>query len=369
MTIQKRYKHPQPTYRITLAGRDLTPHLSPFLQSLTLSEARSDEADQLDLVFNDEAGKLELPKKGVTLTLALGFKGEALVDKGTFIVDEVNWSGPPDIMTVRARSAELTSDLRRRRSHSWHDKSLGDIVRSIASRNGLTPRIDSELSAIKMGHLDQSGESDIAFVSRLARHFDAVATVKNGALLFLKINNTRTAGGEELPTITLHRNETQSYNYVTADRDSYTGVKAYYDDVKAAARDSVMVGSAGNLKELPDMYASKDDAEKSAKSEWQRIERSINQLSVVLATGKPDLMPQTNIQALGFKSDINAITWLAVKVKHDLTNGAGLITSVDMEMNSQKTDLGENKRSHGSGNSSGGFWGNSQEQEEEPEQE
>lgn len=342
-----------------MEGRDLTPHLNPYLQSLTLSEARSDEADQLDLVFNYEAGKLDIPKKGVTLTLALGFIGEALVDKGTFIVDEVNWSGPPDIMTIRARSAELTSDLRRRRSHSCHDKSLGDIVQSIASRNGLTPRIDSELSTIKMGHLDQSGESDIAFVTRLARHFDAVATVKNGALLFLKINNTTTASGEELPNITLHRNETQSYNYVTADRDSYTGVRAYYDDVKAAVHDSVTVGDEGNLKELPDMYANKDEAEKAAKSEWQRIERSTNQFTVELTTGKPDLMPQTNITARGFKSDIDAITWLAVKVKHDLANGAGLITSVDMEMNSQKTDLGENKRSRGNGgNSSGGFWGN-----------
>lgn len=279
------------------------------------------------------------------------------MDKGTFIVDEVNWSGPPDIMTIRARSAELTNDLRRRRSHSWHNNTLGDIVQSIASRNSPTPKIDSELAQIKMGHIDQSSESDIAFVTRLARNFDAVATVKNGALLFLNINNTTTASGEELPTVTLHRNETQSYNYITADRDSYTGVKAYYDDVKAAQRDSVTVGSSGNLKELPDMHANKDEAQKAAKSEWQRIERSTDQLSAVLSTGKPDLMPQTNIRAQGFKSDINAITWLAIRVKHDLVNGSGLITSVDMEMNSQKTDLGEDKRS-GSGNSSGGFWGN-----------
>ena len=96
-----------PTYQITLDGQDITPHFNPKLIRLTLSENRSDEADQLDLVLDDTPGDLAIPSKGVMLTLALGFKGEALIDKGDFIVDEVAHDGPPDKLTIRARSAEL----------------------------------------------------------------------------------------------------------------------------------------------------------------------------------------------------------------------------------------------------------------------
>lgn len=350
------YKHPAPTYQLTLDGKDITPSINPMLEQLTLSEARSGEADQLDITLVDD-GKLEIPRKGITLKLALGYKGEPLIDKGSFIVDEVSHSGPPDKLVIRARSAELTHDLRRRRSESWHNKSLGDIVKTIAGRNSLTPRLDAELASISMGHIDQSSESDIAFVTRLARHFDAVATVKNSALIFLKINGSKTSAGEELPTLTLDRRDTQSHDYASADRDSYTGVRASFNDVKVATRGNVMAGADGNVKELPDIYAKKDEAEKAAKAEWQRIERGSASLKLSLAVGKIELMPQSMVRVTGFKDQINATTWLAVRVAHSLTKGSGLITNVELEVCSQKTDIGEDKKRSGSGSSnSGGFW-------------
>lgn len=281
-------KHPNqlsPTYQVNLNGQDITPKLNPRLLQLTLSECRSDEADMLDILLDDHDGKLEIPPKGVTLQLSLGYQGESLINKGTFLVDEVSHNGPPDVLTIRARSAELTHDLRRRRSQSWHGKTLGDIVRTIASNNGLTPRIDASLASISMGHIDQSSESDIAFITRLARHFDAVATVKNGTLIFLTINNTRTSSGDELPTIPIKRSQTTSHSFTAADRDSYTGVRATYQNINAASRQNILVGTSENVKELPDIYANKDEAQKAAKAEWQRIERGVASLSLQLAVG------------------------------------------------------------------------------------
>lgn len=37
-------------------------------------------------------------------------------------------------------------------------------------------------------HIDQTHESDAAFLRRLGRKYDAVATVKNDKLLFIPIN-------------------------------------------------------------------------------------------------------------------------------------------------------------------------------------
>lgn len=339
-----------PTYRITLDGKDMTPAIDPRLIQLNLSENRSDEADQLDITLRSDP-ELAIPRRGIILSLSLGFKGDALIDKGSFIMDEVSHSGPPDQLVLRGRSAELTSSLRRRREQSWHANTLGDIVKTIVSRNQLEARIDTTLAAQSIGHIDQSRESDIAFITRLARHFDAVATVKKGKLIFLTINNTRTSAGEELPTIHIDRTQTSSHTYTSADRDSYTGVRATYHNINTASHGSVMAGTKENVKELPDIYANKEDALKAAKSEWQRIERGVATLSLQLATGMPDLMPQSIIQVSGFKDQINSITWLVVRVAHSL-GSSGLLTNLELEVCSQKTDVGDDKK----GNGGGSFW-------------
>lgn len=100
-----------PDYRLVVDGKDLTPTLSGFIEqgqerrrprltSLTLTEQRSETADQLDLILDDSDGQLALPRIGARLQLQLGWKGgrdvkAGLVDKGSFIVDSVEHSGPP----------------------------------------------------------------------------------------------------------------------------------------------------------------------------------------------------------------------------------------------------------------------------------
>ncbi|MDN8899302.1 hypothetical protein Q0O45_13450, partial [Staphylococcus aureus] len=80
-----------------------------------LTESRGDEADQVDLRLHDHDGRLALPRRGVTLALAFGWADSGMVNKGTFVVDEAEHSGPPDIITIRARSADLTHSIRTRR--------------------------------------------------------------------------------------------------------------------------------------------------------------------------------------------------------------------------------------------------------------
>lgn len=179
--------YPIPQWRVVLDGTDLTERIAPRLLDLTLTECRGGEADQLDLRIHDHDGKMALPERGVRLAVALGWKATGLVDKGTFIVDEVEYSGAPDIITVRARSADLTADMRTRRERSWHNTTLGAVLNTLAGEHGLTPRVAEVLASTKLPHLDQANESNMNLLTRLGQRFDAVATVKAGALIFTPI--------------------------------------------------------------------------------------------------------------------------------------------------------------------------------------
>ena len=180
--------YPIPAWRVVLDGNDLTDRIAPRLIDLTLTECRGGEADQLDLRIHDHDGRMALPRRGVTLTVAIGWRDTGLVDKGTFRVDEVEHSGAPDIITIRARSADLTQKIRTRRERSWHDVTLGKVLRGLAGEHGLKAQIDAKLADIAIPHLDQTGESDVHLLQRLGKQYDAVATVKNGTLLFAPIS-------------------------------------------------------------------------------------------------------------------------------------------------------------------------------------
>src|SRR5699024_5675708 len=111
----------------------------------------------------------------------------------------------PDVLTLRARSADFRGNLAAKRTQSWHQVSLSAIVRSIASRYPLEPLIGEPLGGVVLAHIDQTDESDISFLTRLAERFDAITTVKAGRLLFIPAGQGATATGQAIPTVTLTR--------------------------------------------------------------------------------------------------------------------------------------------------------------------
>ena len=330
-----------PSYRLVVDGKDITPTLNPRLISLKLDEARGDTADQLEITLSDHDGALQLPRKGVKIALQLGWAGSDLVDKGQYVVDEAEHSGAPDVLTIRAKAADMGKTLKARRDQSWHGQTLGDILRTIAARHGLSASIAPQLAGIAVAHIDQT-ESDMNFVTRLAKRHDAVATVKKGALIFLPINGSKTSQGKTLPAIAITRASGDSHRYAETDRDAYVGVKAFWHSTKQANRKSVVVPSkskpkasdAGtvehNYKSLSETYATEADALAAAKAEWQRIQRGMATFSLKLAVGVPQLTPQSPVTVQGFKQQIDGTQWLAVRVSHQLDE-SGLTTEVECE--------------------------------------
>lgn len=326
-----------PAFRVTIEDKDITAIVSPRLISLSLTLCRGDESDQLDIALDDSDGKLAMPPRGAQISVALGWQSTGLVDMGKFTVDEVEHSGAPDTITLRARSANLTDTFKVPRERSFHRKTLGDIIDTIAYRNGMTSGIASPLRSIAIEHIDQTHESDAAFLRRLGKKYDAVATVKNDKLLFIPINQSRTASGKALPVIDITRALGDGHRYHSAESDSYTGVRAFWHDERYARRRSVVAGIAGNSKRLRTTFANETDARTAAISEWQRILRGLATFEMSLAFGNPAIFPQSPVTVNGFKPEIDSTQWLSVKVTHSL-GGSGFTTRVEFETKTEAVE-------------------------------
>lgn len=352
-------RHPAPDYRLVLDGRDITPAFNARLESLTLTDNRGFEADTLDISLDDSDGKLAIPDRGVTIALFLGWRGEPLVDKGTFIVDEVEHSGTPDRLTLRAKSADLRAGLITKQTKSWAGHKIGEIVKTIAAAHGLTPKVSKGLASLSIEHIDQTNESDVNLLTRLARDHDAIATVKKGMLLFMPIGEAETVSGTPFPTVTITRASGDQHRFAMAERDTYTAVKAYYQDIRGGTHGEVLVNAKGstatggkrknksanteikasaeNTKVLRHTYASKTTAERAAKAEWQRLQRGVASFSLNLARGRADLFPELPVIVQGFKPEIDATDWLIARATHSLSS-SGFTTALEMEIKTSRAE-------------------------------
>lgn len=325
---------PKPALQVLLDGRDLTDRLRPLVSTLTLSEARDSDADELELVLVDNAGRTPLPPKGAVIALSLGFEGKPLTGKGTFKIDQRGLSGAPDVMTLKARSADFTADLTARRDQTWSSTTLGTVVSELAGRQGLQAVVSDALADIEVPLLDQSRESDAAFLRRLGKRHDAVATIKAGRMIFAPIGAAATAAGAPLPTFEIVRAGGDQHSWEEADRDSYTGVSAKWHDVAGGATKTVKEGGAdesGRRKRLRRTYGSEADARQAAKAETARLKRGAATFRYTLAIGRPELYPEQRGRIRGFgHTEIDDQTWSIARSTHTWSQDS-FTTSLELE--------------------------------------
>ncbi|WP_241579991.1 phage late control D family protein [Rosenbergiella nectarea] len=341
-----------PDFSVTIEGKDRTITLANRLMNLTLTDNRGFEADQLDIELDDADGLLEMPRRGAVINLALGWKGSPLFNKGSFTVDEIEHGGAPDKLTIRARSADFRQTLNVRRDKSWHNTTLQDVVSAIASKHSLKLALGQDIASTAIDHIDQTNESDGSFLMRLARLHGAIASVKNGNLLFIRQGQAKTASGKALPVITLTRQSGDSHRFSLADRDAYTGVIASWLDTrdpttkktttakrKTAIKKNTdskqgdyLVGTDDNVLVLSRTYASRDNAARAAKAQWEKLQRGVAMFSLQLAEGRADLYTEMPVKVTGFKQQIDEAEWVITTLTHTVSSDGGFTTSIELEV-------------------------------------
>ncbi|MEB6540310.1 phage late control D family protein [Serratia plymuthica] len=340
-----------PAFGVLLGGKALAV-LDERIMSLEMTDNRGFEADELTITVDDSDGQLQLPPRGAELSASLGWRGEALVYKGVFIVDEVAHSGPPDTMTITARSADFRDEFNVKREVSWHDVTVERVVSAIARRYNLKAIISEQLMGLEIDHADQTQESDMSFLTRMADMLGAIATVKNGSLLFILPGGGVSASGKALPSFAITRSSGDRHSFRIADRDAYTGVRAYWLDLEFGKKKKVTVktrkpakkkaerssnregdyieGEDSNVYVLRKTYNSETAAKRAAAAKWQQLKRGAAEFTLTLAYGRADLYPEMHGTVTGFKTDIDNQDWIIARASHTI-DGNGFTTRLEFE--------------------------------------
>lgn len=364
--------HLTPVAKLTINGKPFNTDALSRIISISLTDKSGFEADELTVSLSDHDGKLALPPKSAEITIALGYIETGVVDKGSYKITEVSWSGAPDTLHITAQSADTSDRFSEAKEKSWHKTSLKEIIESIAAANGYTPIIGKAYQDEKIDHIDQSNESDAAFLSRLAERYDAIATVKHGRLLFVSSGEATTASGQPLPTIRITRNSGDQYTFRYSNTESYNAVRAYYIDKKTGKKHEVVItednydpvkktvtttkkyktkrkdgkthktttkevteikqaDTAGKkIKTLRHTYQSPKTAATGARAAYKKLKRGAMEFDISLAVGRPDIAPESPVTLQGFKPEIDAEKWVGKETVHTL-DGNGLTTAVKLQ--------------------------------------
>lgn len=314
-------------------GTDLAAKINPRFLELTLSEKRGGEADELSLTLHNHDGRLAAPETGRFLSLALGWRSggpaTGLVGKGRFKVDEVEESGPPDVITIRARSADLGGDYRKRRTQVWRDTTVGTVLDTIAGRYGVESTIHPDLRGAAIVVLEQHLKSDMAFVMDLGRRFDALATWKDRKLIFMPVGAKTTPSGKAIPSLTLTRRHGWSWRFTRADREENDGAEAEYHDPAEGKRKKVSTGGT-KRKKLKRVYASEAEADQATKAATAKGKRGGFKFEYDLAEADMQIQPNARVRLSGWNARIDAIDWLVESVETSL-GANGIQQKVSLE--------------------------------------
>lgn len=336
----------RPTFRILANGQDITAILQDRLISISITDKAGLDSDELTVTLDDRNGAVGLPVRGGTLDVSLGYVETGLTRIGQYRVDEVESSGPPQIVVFRGRPADMSGKIKQPRRHSWEGATLEQIVKDIAARNKLKAVCKIKASVARA---DQMNESDLHFITRLAGQYDATATVKGGQLLVLpRGGQTTSVTGKALPTLVVHRKDIESWHFKSSDRNASGGAIVRHHDKTTGKTQAVLVPNPDKSSAPPRVIrhtaSSKGTAAAAAKAASNRAARSEITMSITMA-GRADIVAERKLRTQGIKDGVDHL-WTIDSVTHEFSSG-GWETSLELILNKKAEPAKKGKKKAG----------------------
>lgn len=324
-----------PQYRVTANGGDITALIVDRLVSMRVTDEAGVESDMLEIVLADHLAPIQMPATGAELEVALGYDGK-LTAMGLFVVDEIELAGWPAQMTIRARGAPFEkskggkTNLQTQKTRSWDaGTTIGDMVKKIAGEHSLKPAVAASLADVELPHTDQTRESDLHLLQRIAKRHDGALKAAGGTLAMTKRGEGKTASGKALPAVTVRAEQCTAFRATVAKRDAPGTVKAFWQDTAAARRETAEYGDGDPVRELRQVFPTQAAAEEAARAEWGRRARGEATASFTLP-GDPAAVAEAPLKASGFRPGVDG-EWIISRVEHSLEPGSGYSMTIEVE--------------------------------------
>lgn len=318
----------KPAFRILHDKADITALVADRLLSLRVTDEAGITSDQFDLSVDNRDGAIAIPATGAELQVAMGYDGQTLFDMGRYTIDEVESSGMPRTLSLRGKAADMKASLKSQKKRNWDKTTVGKIVEAVAAEHGMKAKVAEKFAKIAIDHLDQTYESDMNLLSRLAEQYGAVMKPAGGYILFVERGAGVNADGKPLPTTAIVLTDVLDWRASIHERQFYARVGAHFRDKRKARVTYVYAGNGDPVMYIRHPYKSEADALAAAEAKLRQLARGRTGLSMTLG-GKPIICAEMPIMVS--VGDLTADgEWIVTRAEHRI-DGGGLVTSLEAQ--------------------------------------
>lgn len=316
-------------FKVSVAGKDITADVSNMVTGITYTDKTEGESDSVELQFDDTDALWRgtwYPTKGDTIKLEIGYE-DLLLPCGVFEIDEIELSGPPDMVTVRGLAAGIKKAVRTKNNSAHEGKTLKKIAETIAGKHGLT--VQGDIENIQINRATQHRETDLEFLKRISWEYGHVFSVRDTALIFTTIYKLEESDAADV----IDRADLMSYSL--RDKTSETYKKAevkYHDPVenRVVRGDDTSSGddTAADTLVLQTKAENPGQARAKAKAALHRA-NSRKQEGTITVPGNPLMVAGNNFEltGLGVLSGVFHIQ----ESRHTLSRSGGYVTEATIK--------------------------------------
>ena len=313
----------QLTYRVLADKVDVTSLIQDRLLSLRITDESGLTSDNLEIKLDDRDMAIEWPKHGAELTVFLSTSSDGYLSMGIYVVDEIEHSGPPQTMTIRAKACDMRASFKAPKTRSWESVTIASLVHTIAAEHGLIAKVSDSFGSILIPHLDQTNESDLHLLARLAKEHDAIAKPVREFLVFVPKGTAKSFTGIGMPAVKISAPDIQQHRIVQNERANFGSVIAYWHDVEMGDKQVVKVGADDPEYSLRHTYSTEVEAIAAAKAKLVQLSRGTASLSLTML-GNPFIQAEGKLQLTGLRAPING-EWVINRSEHQIDSG-GFVT-------------------------------------------
>lgn len=319
------------TFRITYNNKEISNDVSQYLLGVTYIDRVIGKSDEITIEMEDSEGLWRnawYPQKKDRIKLQMGFD-DLLVDCGEFEVDEIECSGPPDVVSIKGIASWVTSAMRTKDSYAHENKTLKEIAQTVASKLGLT--LQGTIYTIRIARSTQDRETDLAYLKRISDEFGYVFSIRGNLLVFSSVYELE-AG---LPVRTFNREDITSYSMRDKTSGTYKNAKVIYHNPKTSetvegtfdADPEMNIASEDTL-EIRDKAENEQQAQEKAKAALHKHNSRQKEGSIVVP-GDPLLVAGNNfdLEDMGVLSGRYHI----LESTHSETRGGGYVTTMEVK--------------------------------------
>jgi len=316
-------------------GKDITKTITDYIEGFEYTDNASGSADTVTLKLNNKSGKWFrgwIPVQGdyveaiIKLTDWKKEGDNRRFNCGYFLIDDLNYSGPPSLASIGGISTPINTDFNvTKKSKTWKKTSVQGILSAIAQAAGIGFYFSGQ--DYQIDETEQSNQEDITFAYNLCSSYNLAMKLYNKKMVVFD----QTEYEKKPASLFLDIKDIDNYSINRGMTRQYDGVSISYTDSKTnkTLNYKFMLTGGCRILKLNETAESLQDAEIKAKAQLLDHNRKCQTMTAKVK-GDTKYIASKCVNITGF-GKLDGKYYIDT-VKHSKTAGDGYFCDLEMHL-------------------------------------